>query len=373
MARKTLVGRGIKERIQDILGNGSGSDFTDWSIQASAIENNRRIIKGIVSENSNGKVMSGLRILYDPSGFSLLPGYAFTNSGKVIKLSNPLNYPTGFTVNVSKQIYLKYAEKEVDESDGGHLSESLYSSSPIKIIEDNVGANDDVTDVNEIVRVEDSEDINASEDEVYIGYVKQLSGEEYEIRNKIDEDIEIHKVIRKEILMTGTANNSSSWNNAIFAYNNIESQIDITNFGGVITLPEGKNVIKSIEVNRKVGSTNSMPREEANATNHNNSPENFKARMAIGKVADDGSIGSLTGFGEIELDDTVSGYDINKYDVNYYLDDTIRTIALKTMTTGDESTLSPWDFSSTSGGENNMFYNTGYGPSQVVITIGNLS
>ena len=377
MSRKTLVRYGIKERLNDLLGTGEGDDFIDWSIQASQIENNKRIVKSLIKENALGKVMSGMRIHYKGSGLAYVdPGYCFDKDGNVIKLSQstPIPFNQSEETDDIFRIYINYEEAQVSTINGGHSSPSINYAGSNPIIVDNKGANNDAD--SSIFTVEKNVDITVSGSRVYLGYIKIITvGSLTEDRSVIDNDTDVLTTHRHIINMTGTAGGTSTdWNDSIFAYNNKLFPLSLNHLNGMITLPPGRNIIKSIEVVRRIASTNVVPRDSANISNNNNNPQNFQARMSLMELNSNGELDSLSGFGEVVLEDTVSGYKPYEYNIEYYLPETVRTIAFKTVTTGDSGS-EVWSFSSASGFplENEMFYYTNYGPAQVAITIENLS
>ena len=70
------------------VGDSGTTDLTSWSTQASMITNIRRVVKGIVGNSTNGKIMSGLQISQvNDTDISISGGIGFTVAGNIIVLN----------------------------------------------------------------------------------------------------------------------------------------------------------------------------------------------------------------------------------------------------------------------------------------------
>jgi hypothetical protein len=122
--RRVNVKIGIKERIHEILGTdypspsyGTGDfvDITKWSIQSAMMENVRRVVRGVVGDSDEGRVLRGMVLSEKTkSSISVSSGLAFTPSGNIIIFNKDITksvYGPG-----TKYIYANHDMAEFRES-----------------------------------------------------------------------------------------------------------------------------------------------------------------------------------------------------------------------------------------------------------------
>ena len=105
--RQSIFNEGIQARLPKIFGDG----LSEYSIQASMMENTRRIHKALLSNAAHGRVMAGLKISAGSATISITSGYGINMNGDMIKCSINLNN-ISFEANRSLEynVYLKYSE-----------------------------------------------------------------------------------------------------------------------------------------------------------------------------------------------------------------------------------------------------------------------
>jgi len=113
--RRVSMKLGIKERMNDILGTDTATEeygvpgLTAWSIQAAMIENTRRIVRGVVGDTNEGRVLRGL--VMSRSGdnqINISQGVAFTPGGDVIVLGVPIIRSITSSGEGNRHVYLNH-------------------------------------------------------------------------------------------------------------------------------------------------------------------------------------------------------------------------------------------------------------------------
>jgi hypothetical protein len=154
--RYTILKNGIQERINYLVGTNDldtdpesvVGELNHWSAQASMITNIRRIVKGIVGNSTNGKVMSGLQISQSGSTSNILitGGIGFTVAGNIIVINpSSISKSLGTPALQDYPIYLMYEESfaPMDSSTIEYHSSQIMgtSTTPINILADDTCSN----------------------------------------------------------------------------------------------------------------------------------------------------------------------------------------------------------------------------------------
>jgi hypothetical protein len=159
------------------VGDSGPTNLTSWSTQASMITNIRRVVKGIVGNSTNGKIMSGLQISQvNDTDIAISGGIGFTVAGNIIVL-NPSSIQITLANPVSQgqefPIYLMYGESFANPTIAidYHLSEIMGTSqTPINIIADDICSNtNDTTTIQDQIKTV-TQNLNTN-DGLYLGTV----------------------------------------------------------------------------------------------------------------------------------------------------------------------------------------------------------
>jgi len=142
--RRVNVINGIKQRLNDILGNGSNGILTLWSMQAAMLNNFQRMCLALLGGSSTGRVVSGLVTSYNASSITVNPGYGITVAGNFITL------PSSQTIMVSdlhddsdNYLCLKYSLVPLKDADpSGKKTSIINESATTQIVYDESGAAD---------------------------------------------------------------------------------------------------------------------------------------------------------------------------------------------------------------------------------------
>lgn len=134
--RRVNIQTGLKQRINDILGQNDTNDgsVTPWSIQAAMLSNTQRIAQGIVGEALYGRVMKGLKISYlssTPASVSISSGYGFTPDGYIISVATPITLDISQYISGNIYIYLKYSLVAATESVHDYGKNTAFNSTNI--------------------------------------------------------------------------------------------------------------------------------------------------------------------------------------------------------------------------------------------------
>lgn len=107
--RRVNIITGIKQRLGEILGNGTSSDLTSWSIQTAMMSNLTALTKAMAGDNPYGRVLSGMNLSH-VSGltFRITPGFAISPSGGLISLQATLDFNIGSLDGTPYYIFAKY-------------------------------------------------------------------------------------------------------------------------------------------------------------------------------------------------------------------------------------------------------------------------
>ena len=122
--RHVSVFKGIKERLNELLGvhpKDNPEALTGYSIQASMLENCRRIGKGLCFDNSDGVILSGFNGTGSGNVYSFSSGIAVTKSGKIMCIDKSFS---GVTVQDGNSVFIKYIVQEVEDADPSPIQNS---------------------------------------------------------------------------------------------------------------------------------------------------------------------------------------------------------------------------------------------------------
>jgi hypothetical protein len=180
--RRVSIVTGMKQRLQEILGQSTTSDATGdlipWSVQAAMLSNFERIVKGIAGNSEGqGRVMKGLIMSFSGVRITISAGIGFTESGKVIVLESPIYYDVTPSPSREIHIYLQHILVAVDGNNvlnpeakktsflDGSASEDIVADDWATSLKSNAQSQ-----ANNIIRTAD-DDLDNNEDDVYLGYV----------------------------------------------------------------------------------------------------------------------------------------------------------------------------------------------------------
>jgi len=170
---------GIKQRIGAILGNNieelNGGDLTYWSIQASMLENLKRVVKSLVGDSSYGRPMKGMWLTANTDDFiGISEGFGFTKNGEILVLEKNLTDINAPAEGVYIYIYLRYNSATLPEVDGGKNTD-IISGGSAEIINDDIGTvNGSSIDKDQIV--ETYAIATSDNDLIYLGYATKTGG-----------------------------------------------------------------------------------------------------------------------------------------------------------------------------------------------------
>jgi hypothetical protein len=194
--RRVHVRTGLKQRINAILGEDSGSNnaygtpqITEWSIQAAMLENMRRIGKALLADSANGcgRPLKGLNINSN-YGYTInvFKGFGVTNNGDIAFLDSDT------VVSVSSDpsyIYLQYKEAALDgDTDAsGKKTSFIGKTGSENIVYDNdntasvIAVSAPITDNNDLIYLgsTDGAPPNLITNNPDRGFPSSVSGESY--------------------------------------------------------------------------------------------------------------------------------------------------------------------------------------------------
>jgi len=176
--RRVNIVTGIKQRINEILGQGTDGDLTAWSIQSAMLSNFERIAKALNSGSSIGKILSGLTVTNSGLVVTVASGYAVTLNGGIISLESSLEKDLSgdLTDDADNYLCLRYSLSSVDNTLSYGKFTPLIGAANEQIVFDELGFASSPVNSN-ILEVKSSiSQIQADHDLVHIATITMASG-----------------------------------------------------------------------------------------------------------------------------------------------------------------------------------------------------